>query len=90
MVKIYQDAKDLNVAALVMYGKTEDAKLYLDSDFTKQASAAEVAEAFDKNVLVVKVGDASFKPVKFDTDTVTVIDVSSGVVTAVEFKAMAE
>lgn len=90
MEKVYQDAKDLNVAARVVYGKTDNGKLYLDADFTEQAPAAAVAEAFDKNVLVVKVGDASFKPVKFDTDTVTVIDVSSGIVTAVEFEALAE
>ena len=70
--------------------KRFDGKLYLDAELTEQAPAAAVAEAFDKNVLVVKVGDVSFKPVKFDTDTVTVVDVSSGTVTAVEFEALAE
>lgn len=90
MEKIFQDAKDLNVAARIVYGKTADGKLYLDADLTEQAPAAAVAEAFNKNVLVVKVGDASFKPVKFDDDTVTVIDVSSGTVTAVAFEAFTE
>lgn len=90
MEKVYQDAKDLNVAARVVYGKAADGKLYLDAELTEQAPAAAVAEAFDKNVLVVKVGDVSFKPVKFDTDTVTVVDVSSGTVTAVEFEALGE
>ena len=89
MEKIFQDAKDKYVAAVVVYGKASDSKLYVDADFSEQAGIDVVKDAFDKGVLVVKVGDAAFRPVKVAGVKATVIDVVSGAVSATEFSAKA-
>lgn len=90
MDRLFQDAKDLNVSAVIAYGKAEDSKLYVDEDLTVEAKADLVADAFKRNVLVVVVGDVAYKPVKLDDNAVTVIDVASGVVTATAFTAASE
>lgn len=87
MKRRYFDSKDLNIASYVVFGKTDDGKLYTDAALTTQASATEVADAFVKNLLTVVVGDVVYKPVKLDGAKVTVIDVESSIVTATEFEA---
>lgn len=87
MKRRYFDSKDLNIASYVVFGKADDGKLYTDAALTTQAAAAEVADAFVKNLLTVVVGDVVYKPVKLDGAKVTVIDVESSVVTATEFAA---
>lgn len=89
MEKIFQDAKDKYVTAVIVYGKTADSKIYVDADFSEQASIDVVKDAFDKGVLMVKVGDAEFRPVKVAGVKVTVIDVVSAAVSAIEFSAKA-
>lgn len=90
MDRLFQDAKDLNVSAVIAYGKAEDSKLYVDEDLTIEANANLVADAFKRNVLVIVVGDVVYKPVKLDDNAVTVIDVASGTVTATTFTAASE
>ncbi len=87
MEMIFQDAKDKYVTAIVVYGKAEDGKLYVDAAFREQVAQAVVEDAFAKNVLLVKVGDASFRPVKVEENLVTVVDFVSGAVTATDFEA---
>lgn len=87
MKRRYFDSKDLNIASYVVFGKADDGKLYTDAALTTQAAAAEVADAFVKNLLTVVVGDVVYKPVKLDGAKVTVINVESSVVTATEFAA---
>ena len=89
MEKIFQDAKDKYVTAVIVYGKTADSKIYVDADFSEQASIDVVKDAFEKGVLMVKVGDAEFRPVKVAGVKVTVIDVVSAAVSATEFSAKA-
>lgn len=89
MEMIFQDAKDKYVTAAIVYGKAADGKLYTDAAFTTEATEAEVKDAFDKNVLMVKVGDACFRPAKVDENKVLVVDLASGVVSATEFTAKA-
>jgi hypothetical protein len=62
---IYQDAKDLHVGAIIVYGNTEDGKLYADPEFTDQVTIAALYDAFIKGLLVVKVDDYNdiFKPI---------------------------
>lgn len=89
MEKIFQDAKDKYVTAVIVYGKTTDSKIYVDADFSEQASIDVVKDAFEKGVLMVKVGDAEFRPVKVAGVKVAVIDVVSAAVSATEFSAKA-
>ena len=89
MEMIFQDAKDKYVTAVVVYGKASDSKLYVDAEYSKQVDQAVVEDAFDKNVLLVKVGTTKYRPVKVAANKVTVIDLVSGAVTATEFQAKA-
>lgn len=89
MEMIFQDAKDKYVTAVVVYGKTSDSKLYVDADYSAQVEQAVVEDAFAKNVLLVKVGTASYRPVKVAANKVLVLDLSQGSVAATEFSAKA-
>lgn len=89
MEKIFQDANDKYVTAIVVYGKAADSKLYVDADFSAQVEESVVKDAFDKGVLMVKVGTASYRPVKVAANKVLVVDFASGSVSATEFQAKA-
>ena len=89
MKKIFIDASDKYVAAVVVYGKASDSKLYVDSEYTTQAEEAEVADAFIKNQLVVMDDDVALKPVKLDGNKVLTIDYASSTVSATEWTAKA-
>lgn len=65
MDRIYDQAKDQNVAALVIYAKeTADNKAYADSECKVQMKTSELKDAFIKRALV-KVGEEYFAPVSF-------------------------
>lgn len=64
MEKIYDQAKDQNVAALVIYGKDSDGKAYADAEGTTQLKTSELRDAFIKRALI-KIGDAYFIPTGF-------------------------
>lgn len=72
MKKIWQDAKDKYVTAVVFYGNSSDDKLYEDAEFTVQAKEEDVLEAFLKGNLVVMQG----------TDYTLATKVAANVVTA--------
>lgn len=89
MKKIFIDASDKYVAAVVVYGKASDSKLYVDAEYTTQAEEADVADAFIKNQLVVMDDDVALKPVKLDGNKVLTIDYASSTVSATEWTAKA-
>lgn len=89
MNKIFIDAVDKNVAAMVVYGKSADKKLYLEAGYKNQAAQVDVEDAFTKNLLLVKVGDDFFKPVKISGNKVTIADLVSTTVTLTEYQAKA-
>ena len=89
MKKIFIDASDKYVAAVVVYGKAADSKLYVDAEYTTQAEEADVADAFIKNQLVVMDDDVALKPVKLDGNKVLTIDYASSTVFATEWTAKA-
>lgn len=89
MEMIFQDAKDKYVTAVVVFGNAEDNKLYIDAEFETQVDQAIIEDAFNKNVLMVKVDGASFRPVKVDANKVLVVDFVSNAVKATEFLAKA-
>jgi len=65
MDRIYDQAKDQNVAALVIYAKeTADNKAYADSECKVQMKTDELKDAFIKRALI-KVGEKYFMPVDY-------------------------
>lgn len=64
MVKVYDDAKDKNIAAVIIYGKGSDGKAYVDAEGTTQLKTSELKEAFVKRALI-KIGDDYFIPTGF-------------------------
>lgn len=61
---IYDQAKDKNVAAIMIYGKTSDTKAYVDADCTTQFKTSELKDAFIKRA-IVQIGTDYFVPVSF-------------------------
>ena len=53
MERIYDQAKDIHVATYVLYAKTADKKLYLESSYTTQVTKAELEDAFKKGRLLI-------------------------------------
>ena len=64
MDKIFDQAKDKNVAAIVIYGKGSDGKAYADADGTIQLKTSELKDAFLKRA-VIQIGTEYFIPVTF-------------------------
>ena len=64
MEKIFDQAKDKNVAAIVIYGKGTDGKAYVDAEGTTQLKTSELKDAFLKRA-VIQIGTDYFIPVSF-------------------------
>ena len=64
MNKIFDQAKDKNVAAIVIYGKGSDGKAYADANGTIQLKTSELKDAFLKRA-VIQIGTEYFIPVTF-------------------------
>lgn len=72
MDRIFNDAKDKNVAAVVVYKKTSDVYAYADATKTKKISCDELYDMFVKGVVVVD-GTNTYAP--------TAVKVTEGVAT---------
>ena len=70
MEKLYNDAKDKNVSATYIYGKTSDTKAYVDSGCTVQMKTSELKGAFRKRALIV-IGNNFYIPVSFSVTSNT-------------------
>ena len=68
MEKLYNDAKDKNVSATYIYGKSSDTKAYVNSGCTIQMKTSELKEAFLKRAIIV-IGDAFYIPVSFSVSS---------------------
>lgn len=64
MDRLFDDAKDKNVSATYIYGKSSDTKAYADAGCTIQMKTSEMKEAFLKRALIV-IGDDLYIPVSF-------------------------
>ena len=65
MDKIYNDAKDKNVAAVIIYAKGSDGKAYKDADGTEQFKTSELQDAFYKRAFIHYGTDLYYAPVGF-------------------------
>lgn len=68
MDKIFDQAKDKNVAALVIYGKGSDGKAYADAAGTTQLKTSALEDAFIKRA-IIKIGTDYFIPVAFSVSS---------------------
>lgn len=68
MERIFNDAKDKNVAAVMIYGKSGDTKAYTDAACTKPFKTSELSDAFCKRGLV-QIGTDYFVPIAFAVAT---------------------
>lgn len=64
MERIYDQAKDKNVAAIIVYGKGSDGKAYVDAAGTTQYKTSALKDAFLKRA-VVQIGTDYFVPISF-------------------------
>lgn len=64
MDKIFDQAKDKNVSAIVIYGKGSDGKAYADANGTTQLKTSELKDAFLKRA-IIQIGTEYFIPVTF-------------------------
>lgn len=64
MERIFDQAKDKNVAAIVVYGKGTDGKAYVDATGTTQYKTSALKDAFLKRA-IVQIGSDYFVPIAF-------------------------
>ena len=64
MDKIFDQAKDKNVWAIVIYGKGSDGKAYADANGTTLLKTSELKDAFLKRA-IIQIGTEYFIPVTF-------------------------
>lgn len=91
MKKLYDDAKDKNVANVIFYADTTDNKLYYEaSGATKtQVTQADLEDAFNKGRLLIAVSTDLFTPISVSANKVRIADVVSEAVAIVEYAAKA-
>lgn len=83
--KIFDQAKDKNVANLVVFGKSADSKLYYESTYTNQVDQAVAEDAFLKGRLVIKVGDNYVYPMSLASHKLKTIDATGTSTVTVTF-----
>ena len=64
MDRIFNDAKDKNVRATCVYGKTSDTAAYVDSAFTTKFKTSELKEVFLKGAIVL-INGMYYAPVNY-------------------------
>ncbi len=64
MDRIYDDAKDIHVRAICIYGKSGDTNAYIDLECTEKFKTSELKEAFVKGSVIV-IGNDIYSPVNF-------------------------
>lgn len=69
MAKIYEDAKDLHVAAVVIYNDGTDTNAYKDSECEVQFTTSELKDAFVKGCVIELTDVGLVKPVKYAEDS---------------------
>lgn len=73
MVKVYEQAKDLHVRGLIVYGKRADLKLYLEEAFATQINQVEAEDAFEKGVLFIQEDAVLRRPVSMSANKISTV-----------------
>lgn len=85
MDKIYQNFNDANIRSYIVYGKTSDHKLYIDSACKTEAVKDEVIDAFEKGMLIIVEGNNKFVPVAMTATKLVTVTVSTSAVAGTEW-----
>ena len=64
MERVFNDAKDKNVAALMIYSKGSDGKAYVDAACTTQFKTSILKDAFLKRA-IINISDVYYVPIGF-------------------------
>lgn len=81
MNKTYEQAKDLHVRAVTVYGKTEDNKLYWnlsDDTYSEEVKQAELEDLFGKGLLMIDDGTNKLVPVSIADNKAVTLSVTTG------------
>lgn len=81
MNKIFDQAKDLHVRSITVYGKAADKKLYWDlsgSTYSNQLTQAELEELFNKGLLIIDDGTNKLIPVSITANKAVTLSVTAG------------
>lgn len=81
MNKTYEQAKDLHVRAVTVYGKAADKKLYWNlsgSTYSEQVKQAELEDLFGKGLLIINDGTNKLVPVSITANKAVTLAVTSG------------
>lgn len=90
--RVYEDANDQHVRALIVYAKSADSKLYYEPEYTTQVKESEALRFFMMDSLVIKTTDGFSRPVFVNTASHKVVTVtrSSSTVTGTEWNVLAD
>lgn len=66
MTKIYEDANDQHVRAVVIYKKSAQTYAYVDAEFTTKFTTSALKDAFVKGAVIQLEDGALVKPIKYD------------------------
>ena len=84
-MKIYEQAKDLHVRKVVVYGNTTNNKVYVDEEKKTEAAKVDLVELFEKGMLLVSAGDDTMAPVAVSGNTLVCVKYATNALTAVAF-----
>lgn len=93
MTKIYEDANEQHVRAILIYKKTSETKAYVDAAFTTQYTTSDLKNAFIKGAVIVLEDGSLVKPVKYaessSVGSVSYITPNGTTVTSADIAALA-
>lgn len=85
LTKIYDRAKDNNVASFIAYGKTGDKKLYYEAEYKNQVTSVDVIDAFKKGRLVIFDGTNYLVPISLAAGKCKTVGMGSSAVELTEW-----
>lgn len=85
MMKIFEHANDLHVRTVVVFGKAADHTLWADAEFEVALVADEVADAFEKGMLVINDNEVMKKPVALNDGAYVTVETVSNAAALVEW-----
>ena len=89
MERIWDQAKDVHVATYVLYAKSADKKLYLESSYTTHVTKDELEDVFKKGRLLVYDGTNYLVAISMTAGKVKTVGMGASAVELTEWSAKA-
>lgn len=87
MEKVFEQAKDLHVRNIVVYGDTSDNKLYREAEYKTEITTVELEDMFKKGALLINDGTNLLVGVVFAGNQVKTLGVADSDVVLVAWTA---